>query len=587
MTALVEGSNTELQTGAELKMTTEQNFSSGQLMNFLENFQRKMEDKMEDTRKSIETTNQKIDGRLDGIDKEVRNLNQRMDSNEETGQKMNKRMDERMAILENEMKNSIRLRRRSEELRVREKELSSESEKAGNENRRDLRQDKEEEKELQKKNDKDREEKRKKVDDVTKTILEEPTGTFRSSWARGIQKELEMASKVISKDLCKDRRNDKGMIRDINVDGKGDTTEDKNDNVDIPECWEERWNNDPALDKMTKKKTPVIRKPPRTDWFGLNSSSSDSEEEDMDWTEVDRRRKKEEKKRRAKKRKNDLKKECATRAANMFSIGPISVNTVEFFMKKGLNFEEAKVGALKEFLNYNLNYDEDELEQLKVAETRLSKKGDDFLNVALVEQDDVRELYGRKAASRNDNIILRSYIPPNFFERYMCLTKICKDMRTEEPSLKTQLRFGTRDIELYTKTKGEESGFKRIELNEFTDMTRVPEFDPTIKWKRYVDKPPSRKDKNWEDRGQRPSTMGQQSRERYGWKQKEVVNSAGDEDPASRNLETGLIRSNSNTTNSQSKKQRLEAESSSSDGEDSRMDSEGDSSQFSTPAAQK
>ena len=564
-------------------MTTEQNFSSGQLMNFLENFQKTMENKMEDTRKSIETTNQKIDGRLEEIDKEVKNLNIRMDVNEESNQEMNKRM----ATLEEEMKNSVKLRRRSEELRTKEKELICENEIAVNEKRKQIYLEREKDKEKQELMNKEREEKKKKVDDVTKVILEEPAGTFRSSWARGIQQELEMASKVMSKDRRITSYNDTGMTSDSYLNARSDSIdqlEDKTDNTETPESWEDRWNEDPALSRILKKKTPTIRKPPRTNWFGLDTSS-DSEAEDEDWTEVDRSRKRKEKRQRAKKRKTDLKKECAMRAANMFSLGPISCNTVEFFMKKGLNFEDAKVEAFKEFLNYNLNYEEEELVMLKVAETRMSKRGDNFLNVALVDQDDVRELYVRKSASRNDNIILRSYIPPNYFERFMCLTRICKDRRTEDPSLKTQLRFGSKDIELFIKTKGEESGYKKIELNEFTDMTEVPEFDSTIKWKRYTDKPPRRREMIWKDKGQRPSTEGQLTREKTGLTQKKSLTEVGIEDPATRNNETGMIRSNSNTTSSKSKKQRIEAESST-DGEDSRMDSD-DSREFSTPAGQK
>ena len=61
--------------------------------------------------------------------------------------------------------------------------------------------------------------------------------------------------------------------------------------------------------------------------------------------------------------------------------------------------------------------------------------------------------------SRNENIVLRSYIPPNFHARFMCLSRICTEKRAGNPLLKTQLRFGKSDVEVFTKIKCEEVGF--------------------------------------------------------------------------------------------------------------------------------
>ena len=174
-------------------------------------------------------------------------------------------------------------------------------------------------------------------------------------------------------------------------------------------------------------------------------------------------------------RKQALKQECATRAASMLSLGPVSLDSVEYFKNKGQNFETAKVSAVKEFLQYNLNYSEEELCQLTVAETRLSTKGDDIINVALSDVDEAREVYVRKAESRNDNLIVRSYIPPNFHERFMALNRICAEKRKLEPNLKTQLRFGRKDVEVFTKLKGEDGGYRKVSLEDFTNMDDVPE----------------------------------------------------------------------------------------------------------------
>ena len=63
----------------------------------------------------------------------------------------------------------------------------------------------------------------------------------------------------------------------------------------------------------------------------------------------------------------------------------------------------------------------------------------------------------------------------------------------EDNDIKTQLRFGPKDIDIYVKYKSEGVPFKPVRSEDFTDATRVPDFDHTIKWKCFLDKPPRRK----------------------------------------------------------------------------------------------
>ena len=172
---------------------------AGDLMKFLQGFQQKMELNMEETKKSIETTNRSIEvnnriinGRLDGIDSEVKEVNRKILENESKSQDINERMDKRLSELEREMKNSVRLRRRSWEIKESEELLDDQPagrevllpkkvtvnegmdgvgvKKYGN-----------------------------KVDKVTEAILKEPVGTFRSSWARSMEKELQIAAGEIDR----------------------------------------------------------------------------------------------------------------------------------------------------------------------------------------------------------------------------------------------------------------------------------------------------------------------------------------------------------------------------------------------------
>ena len=192
----------------------------------------------------------------------------------------------------------------------------------------------------------------------------------------------------------------------------------------------------------------------------------------------------------------------------MVSLGPLLWNSVEYFKNGKTNYDEAKKQAVFEFLQYNLNYSTGELEELEITDTRMSSK-DEVINIAFVNEDNIRELYSRKAESRNDNIILRCYVPPNFHERLMALSRVCTDKRKNDSTLKTQLRFGKHDVEILVKTKGEDGGFKKVDLDEFTDMNLIPKFNHLIKWRKYNDKPPCRPANHWEDLGPRPSTMNQ------------------------------------------------------------------------------
>ena len=145
-----------------------------------------------------ETIEQKIDGRLSTIDKEIEKINTKIDTNDE----VNKRMDRRLLVLEKEMFKSSQLSRRSEELRQKEREL------AGQPARR--RQDKEPpkktvndkmarqtgEKELSAQKNKDfcptdgnAQEKSNSQEEMDGRRLS--TGSFRSNWVLEMERDLQ------------------------------------------------------------------------------------------------------------------------------------------------------------------------------------------------------------------------------------------------------------------------------------------------------------------------------------------------------------------------------------------------------------
>ena len=93
----------------------------------------------------------------------------------------------------------------------------------------------------------------------------------------------------------------------------------------------------------------------------------------------------------------------------------------------------------------------------------------------------------------NDNIIVRQYIPPGFYNRFMHMNRMCYEARAEDQSLKTQLRFGKTNIELFVKFKGDGDPFTKVKLEDYMKVDETPPFDHNVKWKRYQDKYPKKK----------------------------------------------------------------------------------------------
>ena len=116
-------------------------------------------------------------------------------------------------------------------------------------------------------------------------------------------------------------------------------------------------------------------------------------------------------------------------------------------------------------------------------------------------------------------------------------------------------------MELYTKYRGEEAGYRQAKLEDFMDIMELPQFDHELKWRKVVEKPPRRKI-NYGNSTIRRSNSSQS-------KEAQVVA----QNPAVRN--TGMVRANSNSlTNKELKKHKpsTPSSSSSSSGEEEDMD---------------
>ncbi len=74
----------------------------------------------------------------------------------------------------------------------------------------------------------------------------------------------------------------------------------------------------------------------------------------------------------------------------------------------------------------------------------------------------------------------------------MAVSHICTDRRKRDSNLKTQIRFGQADIEIFTKYKGSKEGYRMVDMSDFLYDETLPQFDHNIKWKRKQDKPARR-----------------------------------------------------------------------------------------------
>ena len=185
--------------------------------------------------------------------------------------------------------------------------------------------------------------------------------------------------------------------------------------------------------------------------------------------------------------------ETAQKAQRMVGLGPLKKVDLERHMENERDFEAAKVAMVKEHLKQVYKYNQEELERLHIKETRMTNKEEIFIYIAVAEIEDIRDIYRRKAEIKRDDAMLRMYVPPQFFAKFTALNKICKSKRQEDGRMKTQLRYGKDDLEVWTKMKGDDEPFSLVNMKEFVDGHEVPDFDDKMKWHSHRDRQPRRR----------------------------------------------------------------------------------------------
>ena len=189
-------------------------------------------------------------------------------------------------------------------------------------------------------------------------------------------------------------------------------------------------------------------------------------------------------------RKKNLEKKTATKARHILGIGPIQRESIGYFFEATADWELAKKLAVNEFLEEYLQFNTDDINDFEVIETMTSKSDDEILYATFAKLDAIKEIHKRVAELRNDEIMIRNYIPPQFWERYRYLSQYCADLRGNDPNLKTKIQFNEKDLEVLTKKRRSDDTFKVLELKEIEEIGQIPKFDHSITWKRRSDRPP-------------------------------------------------------------------------------------------------
>ena len=245
-------------------------------------------------------------------------------------------------------------------------------------------------------------------------------------------------------------------------------------------------------DRTVKQGMSKIRK-----WFGIETDSesekTDTDTDTEDWNIIDRKKHNKMKKKLQDKKRKDKQSLNAQKAGHILGLAPIHPETIQANMTNSKSYEEAKVIAVKEYLNYYLKFNEEELDEMQLGETKTAAKGDKTMYVAFKDKEHIREIHQRMAECRNPELSTRNYIPPGFHARYMAVNKKCTETRQKFTDTKTQLRFGDHDIEVLTKERGTEEPYRSVELDDFMDGTQLPPFDHSKKWSQRTDRPPRRK----------------------------------------------------------------------------------------------
>ena len=178
----------------------------------------------------------------------------------------------------------------------------------------------------------------------------------------------------------------------------------------------------------------------------------------------------------------------AKKAMHMIGLGPISHHSVDFFYNATADHTLAKELAVNEFLVEYLQFSQEEIDEFGVLETMTSKEKD-IMYVTMANHDAIKDIQRRVAEVRLDEIATRTYIPPQYWSRYSALNAYCKELRENNPDIKTIIRFTETDLEVLTKDKSREEPYRVTPMEDIEAKITIPKYDHKLTWRKRSDKP--------------------------------------------------------------------------------------------------
>ena len=232
----------------------------------------------------------------------------------------------------------------------------------------------------------------------------------------------------------------------------------------------------------------------------LGDSHDLHDQEDWAWSDsdeqwpntVDRREKNMEKKRKAKLHKAEVEKRVFAKARCIIGLGPIYTESIDHFYEIVCEYDEGKKMAAQEYLRVHLRFDETEIEEMTISDTQISAKGENILYVVMPDERHIRDVCARFAQCRDSDLQIQDFIPPQIYKRYMSLSRYAKEQRDTQCDLKTQIRYGTKDIELWTKIRGTDDMFSQMNMEDVERTEQLPKFDHSVRWTRKKERPSRR-----------------------------------------------------------------------------------------------
>ena len=138
-------------------------------------------------------------------------------------------------------------------------------------------------------------------------------------------------------------------------------------------------------------------------------------------------------------------------------------------------YNEARKKAAALLFTNDLHFEENEIE---ILETKMASDPYSKIMWVTTREANVKKIYQRAAHVRNPDVKLLTYFPQRLYRKKMLLEGILKNARSKEPKLRTQIRLGRTDIELWTKFRSEPF-WALTPLTEYGPIESVCTFPPS------------------------------------------------------------------------------------------------------------